>query len=372
MFCVVLAAVFLDRRAFSVRNVAVAATIVLILTPEALLTASFQMSFAATLALIAGFEVVSERRRRRLAIGPPPERSVGRVALYWIGGLLLTSILAGLATAPFAAFHFNRTAPLSLIANLAALPMLSFVVMPMALLAVVLMPFGIEGGPLAAMDFGLRYIIAVAERVAEWTGTSGLVPSAPVAALLLVCLGLIWLCLWRQRWRLLGVPIMVAGMAITATAARPIAIVEETGAAVAVRGPDGRYGVLGGGASFEVETWLRADADPRSIADAALDADTHCDPVGCAAPIGDGGGYLALATDRAALAEDCRIATILITPLDAPTSCQASVVIDAAVLAAGDAQAVYAMTAANGIVAYRVVAARPAVRRPWMPPLPAQ
>ncbi len=372
MLCVVLAAVLLDRRAFSARNVAVAAMIVLILTPEALLTASFQMSFAATLALIAGFEAVSERRRKRLAIGPPAERTVARVALFWIAGMLLTSILAGLATTPFAAFHFNRTAPLSLIANLAALPMLSFVVMPMALLAVVLMPFGLEGGPLAAMDFGLGYIIAVAERVAEWTGTSGLVASAPVATLLLVVLGFLWLCLWRQRWRLLGVPIIAAGLAITATAARPIALIEETGAAVAVRGPDGRYGVLGGGASFEVDTWLRADADPRLNAEAALEAETHCDPVGCAAPIGDSGHYLALAIEPAALPEDCRVAAIVVTRLVAPENCAPAVVIDASVLAEGNAQAVFAETTADGELVYRVVPTRPAVRRPWMPPLPAQ
>jgi competence protein ComEC len=330
------------------------------------------MSFAATLALIAGFEVVSERRRRRLAIGPPAERSVARVALYWIGGLMLTSILAGLATAPFAAFHFNRTAPLSLIANLAAVPMLSVIVMPMALLSVVLMPFGLEGGPLTAMDFGLRYIIAVAERVSEWTGAAGLVPSAPVAALLLVALGLVWLCLWRQRWRMMGVPIMGVGLAIATSTAQPIALVEETGAAVAVRGPDGRYGILGGGASFEVETWLRADADPRLTAEAALDADAHCDPVGCAAPIGDSGNYLALAIEPAAFAEDCRIAAIVVTSHQAPENCAALVVIDAGVLASGNAQAVFVDTRADGTIAYRVVPTRPAIRRPWMPPLPDQ
>ena len=155
MLSVVLVAVLLDRRAFSVRNVAVAATIVLLLTPEALLTASFQMSFAATLALIAGFEIVSERRRKRLAIGPPAERKAFRVAAYWIGGLMLTSILAGLLTASFAAFHFNRTAPLSLLANLAAMPMLTVLVMPAALIAVVLMPLGLESPALSIMDFGL-------------------------------------------------------------------------------------------------------------------------------------------------------------------------------------------------------------------------
>jgi competence protein ComEC len=372
MLCVVLVAVLLDRRAFSVRNVAVAAAIVLILTPEALLTASFQMSFAATLALIAGFETVSERRRRRLAIGPPPERTTFRIIVYWAVGLALTSILAGLATAPFAAFHFNRTAPLSLLANLAAMPMVSLIVMPSALISVVLMPLGLEHLPLQLMDFGLRYMIDIAEAVSEWTGASGLVPAAPVAALLLVALGLIWLCLWRERWRLLGLPVMAAGVLVALAAPQPIALIEETASAVAIRGADGRFGLLGGGASFEFETWLRADADPRTIAEAELDAASHCDPVGCAAPIGDSGRYLALALTQAAMAEDCRIAAIVVAAFDAPANCAAALVIDRAALARGHAHAIYVEEGPDGELAFRVVPARPEIRRPWMPPLPDQ
>ena len=371
MLSVVLIAVLLDRRAFSVRNVAIAATIVLLLTPEALLTASFQMSFAATLALIAGFEIVSERRRHRLAIGPPAERNVWRTIFFWVAALALTSILAGLATAPFAAFHFNRTAPLSLIANLAAMPMLSLIVMPAALITVVLMPLGLEALPLAAMDFGLGYITQIAETVSEWTGASGLVSAAPVAALLVIAVGFIWLCLWRERWRLLGVPVMGVGLVIGAFALQPIALVEETGAVVAIRDESGRYSVLGTGATFDVDTWLRADADPRSANDARL-GDDHCDPVGCAAPLASTGGWLALSREPAALAEDCRIATILVTALVVPADCAAAIVIDRDVLKRGGAQAIYAQTSEGGEAAFRVVATRPELRRPWMPPLPDQ
>ena len=249
MMAVMLVAVLLDRRAFSVRNVAVAATIVLFLTPEAILTASFQMSFAATLALIAGFEVIAERRRQRLAIGPPAERTLARTIFSLIGGLLLTSILAGLATAPFAAFQFNRTAPLSLIANLLAVPALSLLVMPMALVAVVLMPFGLEGPPLGVADFGIAYITRVADNVAAWTGSAGLVPTAPVASLLLVSLGLVWLCLWRQRWRLAGLPIIGLGLVVAAFGPHPDLLVTEEGETIAVRGADGRYHVAGASAA---------------------------------------------------------------------------------------------------------------------------
>ena len=156
MATVVLVAVLIDRRAFSIRNVAVAATIILLLTPEALITASFQMSFAATIALIAGFEFLAERRRKRRSISRSPDQSIGRTIWLWVSGMAMTSLLAGLATAPFAAFHFHRTAPLSLFANVAAMPIFTLLVMPMALLGVLLMPLGLEQIPLAIAGLGHR------------------------------------------------------------------------------------------------------------------------------------------------------------------------------------------------------------------------
>ncbi len=372
MMAVMLVAVLLDRRAFSVRNVAVAATIVLFLTPEAILTASFQMSFAATLALIAGFEVIAERRRQRLAIGPPAERTLARTIFYWLGGLLLTSILAGLATAPFAAFQFNRTAPLSLVANLLAVPVVSLLVMPMALIAVVLMPFGLEGAPLQVMDLGISYVTRVADNVAAWTGTAGLVPAAPIAALLLVSLGLVWLCLWRQRWRLAGLPIIAMGIVVTAFGPHPDLLVTEEGETIAVRGPDGRYHVAGARAEFEVETWLRADADPRTPNDPSLEEGTVCDPLGCTASIGDSGLRAALSLQFSSLGEDCRMAEIVVTAEDAPADCAAPVIIDRQALAQGGAHAVYVDVNPSGDASFRVVATRPEERRPWMPPLAAQ
>ncbi|MHA1560340.1 MAG: ComEC/Rec2 family competence protein [Alphaproteobacteria bacterium] len=371
MLCVMLFAVLLDRRAFSVRNVAIAAFIVLIVKPEALLTASFQMSFAATLALITGFEVVSERRRKRNAIGPAAERTFGRSAMFWVGGLLLTSVLAGLATAPFAAFHFNRTAPLSLLANLAAVPAVSLIVMPAALVAVLVMPLGLEGAPLWLVDLGLSYIIGIAEMVANWTGDAGLVASAPVGALLAVAIGLVWLCLWRTRWRLVGIPMILIGISAAALGPRPDLLIEESGEVVAVRAADGTYRVIGSGSTYEVETWLRADADPRARNDDALQEGVACDHLGCTALIGNTPLRVAVALDYAAFADDCRLAAIIVTSLVAPEDC-GLLVIDRDDLARGAAHAVYLERHKGAEIDFRVAAARPETRRPWMPPLPSQ
>ncbi|HMN87954.1 MAG TPA: ComEC/Rec2 family competence protein, partial [Bauldia sp.] len=116
MFAVMLLAVLLGRRAVTLRNVAIAALVVLVLEPESVLSASFQMSFAATVALVSGYEAISRLRDRRLDLAEHDAPGLSGRALAWMGGLFLTSLIAGLATTPFGAYHFQRLAPLSLLA----------------------------------------------------------------------------------------------------------------------------------------------------------------------------------------------------------------------------------------------------------------
>ncbi|MCW5717220.1 MAG: ComEC/Rec2 family competence protein [Bauldia sp.] len=371
MLAVMLVAVMLDRRAFSVRNIAIAALIVLVLTPEAILTAGFQMSFAATLALVAGFEALAARRRERLAIGPAPGWSPLRYAGAWIAGTLLTSLLAGLATAPFGAFHFNRTQPLSLVANLLAIPFVSFVVMAMLLVAVLLMAFGWADPFLAVAGWGIEQVNAIATLVAGWTGTSGMVAASPPIALVLAVAGLFWLCLWRERWRLLGLAPIAIAVLLAGSAARPDILIDETGTAMMVRGPDGLFRFVGRGASFEQEVWLRADADARLPGDPTLRDGVFCDPVGCTAPLGSTGGRVALATGPSALMEDCGVAIVVVTGLDAPPDCAAMVVGRGDLVRLG-VHAVFIDQTEGGGRAFRLTTARPEVRRPWMPPLPPE
>jgi competence protein ComEC len=368
MLAVMLVAVLFDRRAFSVRNVALAAMIVLVLTPESLLSASFQMSFAATLALISGFEAVAAYRRgRRRMPGPQRGPAFWRVPLAWGIGAILTSLLAGLATTPFSAYHFQRTAPLSLFANLAASLPISLLVMPFALLAVLLMPFGLEGPPLQVVDLGLAAVLAIARQVSDWTGSAGLVAKAPLLSLLLITAGLIWLCLWRRAWRLAGIPVMAVGIGLAPFAASPDILIAADGAGAAYRAADGRYRLLGKAGTFETEMWLRADADPRRPRDPALKDTALCDRLGCTALL-PSGERIALAADGRAFAEDCRMAAVVISPLAAPAACrEATTVIDGEALQRGGAYALY-----RDGPSFRAVPAIPDPRRPWMPPLAAQ
>ena len=150
MTAVVLIAVLMDRRAITFRTLAVAAIIVLVIAPEALVHPSFQMSFAATLALVA----LVERGMPQL-FATPDNSLVSRIALWGgreIVALLLASLFAGLATVPYAAFHFHRITPYGVLANLAAMPVVSAWVMPMGLLGVLAIPFGLDHVFWALMD----------------------------------------------------------------------------------------------------------------------------------------------------------------------------------------------------------------------------
>jgi competence protein ComEC len=373
MLVVILAAVMLGRRAITVRNVAIAALFILVLTPESLLTASFQMSFAATLALVAGYEALRRARDGRPSLAVDATPGVAGRARRAGGGLLLTSLIAGLATTPFAIYHFHRAAPLSLPANLAAMPVVGILIMPAALFAVVLMPFGLESLALVPMGWGIDWLVGVGTVAAEWSNDWGGVAAPPATALLLVVAGFLWLCLWGERWRLAGLVPMALAVPIALAAERPDILVHPEGRSAAVRAADGRLRVINAPDDrFAAEYWLRADADPRDSDDPAVADGIACDDAGCVALL-DGTTRIALGAGADALADDCRRAEVVVTRQPAPSWCTApTVVIDRDDLRRGGAHALYAIGRATGApTMFRIETAYPAAgpRRPFMPPV---
>ncbi|MCE8459442.1 ComEC/Rec2 family competence protein, partial [Rhodovulum sulfidophilum] len=145
MVAAVLGAVMADRRALTLRAVALAALIVLVLTPESLTQAGFQMSFAATTALIAVFAALRDRPEGGWR---PPRWAQGVLAV------VISSAVAGAATAPFGAAHFNQVSQFGLLANLASVPLMGLLVMPAAVAAACLAPFGLAGLGLEPMRWG--------------------------------------------------------------------------------------------------------------------------------------------------------------------------------------------------------------------------
>ena len=327
MLAIVLLGVLLDRVGLSMRLVAWAAVAVLLLAPESLLSASFQMSFAAVIALIAVYETLGPRLAERRRAAPAWSRPV-----FYVAAVALTTLVAGLATAPFALFHFNRVAAYGLVANLGAVPLTALWIMPWAVVAFVLLPFGIEGLALAPMGWGIDVVIWIARTVASWQGAVALVPAMPGAGLALVALGGLWLALWRRRWRMFGAPLMAAGLATVWLAPAPDILISGDGRLLAVRSAEGQLLLSSGRAGrFSAEAWLRRAGQAEKLLwprqGASADARIACDGLGCVYRAGT--ETVALNRDPRALGEDCRLATIVVSSEPVRVDCSgANVVID--------------------------------------------
>ncbi|TDK53695.1 ComEC/Rec2 family competence protein, partial [Antarcticimicrobium luteum] len=258
MTVVLLGAVMVDRRAFSLRAVALAALVVLTLRPDSLLGPGFQMSFAATTALIAVFGAL---RDRQIRLGP---RWLAPVA-----GVALSSLVAGLATAPVAAAHFNTLAHYGLAANLLAVPVMGLVVIPAAVLAVLLAPFGLEAAGLEAMGLGLGWILGVAHWAAGLPGARGHLPSPGPWVLPMFALGMLFVILWQGRARLAGFVPAATAVLLWSGAERPAVLIADTGALVGAMTPQGRALSKPRGAGFVAGIWLENDGDDAAQPEAA-------------------------------------------------------------------------------------------------------
>lgn len=316
---IVFGAIILDRPALALRNVALAALAVLLLVPESLFDAGFQMSFAAVVALVSAYELIRDRaERRRSEPGPMFGPVLGFVLFF--GGIILTTIIASLAVAPFSAFHFHTSQQYAVLANLIAVPVCNVIVMPAALATLLVMPLGLEAVPLWIMEKGIRIMIWCAHAVSQLPGSVGRIPAFPEAAFGLMLLGGLWLCLWRTAWRFLGVGAFAAGLALTPMMPRADVLVGHDAELVAIRGEDGKLSALPArGASYELHRWLENDGDSRTPRQAASGEGFRCDSAGCLATVK--GRRIAVVRHPAALTDDCRIADILVIPFPRPKGC---------------------------------------------------
>ena len=324
MTAVVLIAVMVDRRAITFRTLALAAIVVLVLAPEALVHPSFQMSFAATLGLVALVQIGMPR-----LFATPENSNAAKVALW--GGrelitLTLASLVAGFATTPYAAFHFHRITPYGVLANLAAMPVVSAVVMPAGMLGLAAMPFGFDGFFWWLMGVGIDWMIAVTEWVAALPGAIGRITAFGIGPLIVSSLGIVLLGLLRTPLRWTGAVLLLASVIWVVMMPQPDILISGDGRNVAVRGRDSHLHLMKTAKdAFLVKEWLAADADGREVTDASLGDGVSCDGEGCVAPMADG-RFVALSLKPDGLADDCMRAALIVTAMSAPQGCDASVI----------------------------------------------
>ncbi len=251
MVSVMLGAVLLDRRALTLRTVAIAGVILLLMRPESLLEPGFQMSFAATVALIAGFAAMETGMFR------------GRMPRWMVPLFMLvfSSVIAGVATAPFAAAHFNRFTDYGLIANLLTVPVMGAVVMPAGVLAALLAPFGLAAPALWVMERGAAWILFIAHWIAGLDGSVTAIHSPGPFVMPLITLGAIWVILWRGRVQMAGALPLVAGLMLWGMAERPALLISGDGKLLGLDSPEGRVLSAATGGGFAAQNWLENDGD---------------------------------------------------------------------------------------------------------------
>lgn len=322
MIVLVLGAVVFGRRALTMRNVAIAALVVIITDPSSVFRASFQLSFAAVIALVGVWELVR----------PPEGKDQSLIIRFanYLGGIVATSVVAGLATVLFSVYHFQQTSPLGVLGNLFSLPLVGFVMMPAALVATVLMPFGLESLPLVVLGWSIDRMLDLATITASWSSALNASPLLTPLALGIGLVAFAWFAFLPTWHRLIGPALMVPAVLFFALDQPPDVLIADTTQAVAIRGASDLELVTGKGTSFAVGVW-RDTYNAKIEGPSAL---IKCDSVGCFGS-SPRGFRLAIVKDPVAFYEDCPIADLVISRIEAPADCSAKAVIDATALAAG-------------------------------------
>lgn len=357
MIALVFLAVIVGRRALTMRNVALAGLVILLLDPASVFTASFQLSFAAMVGLIAAYEMVTDRNRETADL--PRRRS--RI-LNTFAGTAFTSLVAGGATALFTAYHFQQTAPFGVLSNLLAMPVISFLMMPSALVAVLLMPFGLEALPLGLMGWSIEIMLGIAEWIGELSGGFDPSPILAPSALVMLGAGFAWLAFFEGRWRLMGPALAVPIVLFFMTEPRPDMFVADGSQAIAARHDGELILIAGRNNTFATNVWSERYIEPITT---IRQADS-CDEIGCLFTL-EPYGTIALPKHPAAVREDCQSAALLIARFPIGAFCHAMTqVIDSNDLRNGGAHILYWRADTEDFAVRPMIAD---AGRPWRLPL---
>jgi competence protein ComEC len=285
-------------------------------------------------------------------------------------GLVGTSVLAGAATAPIGLAHFGRLQWYGVAANAIAVPLTSVLVMPAGMAALLLMPLGLDAPALAAMGWGVEGVLATARMVASWPGAASGARPLPGWGLLLFLLGLCWLCLWGRRWRLLGLPMIAAGMVSGALHRPPDLLVSADARLIGVAAEGGLWlQRLPGASTFLRDQWLRAyglaQAAPLPAGGEVAGGAIRCDATACVVRP-HAGGAAALLLRQAPSERPCGRAALLVSAEPIRFRCRDSVVIDRFSVWRDGPHAAWLDAGVPRIVSDRAFRGA----RPWVPPPP--
>lgn len=251
MVALVLCSILLDRDPSPFRSVALAAMIIMLINPSVLMSAGFHMSFSAVVGLISGFALV-----KRWGIKTHTQNKWMKIPIYSLN-ILIASIIAEFAIAPFSLYHFNNYTQYGMFANLFAMPLTSFLVMPFGVLSFVLMPFSLEKLALVPMSWGIDGILKIAEYTVNLPYAVHIISEIQLLSIFLIIVGGIWFWIWQEKWRYFGVLIAVCGVIVALFRQVPDLVIDPRSETFAVTDKSGQlYFSKELGSGFKEFTWL--------------------------------------------------------------------------------------------------------------------
>ena len=275
MTSMILLAIIIDRVSTPMRSMALAAMVVMVITPEAILTPSFQMSFAAVAALIASYEYAT-----RSYIRAKDQSIFERIAIYFFG-VIFSTIIASMATAPFAIYHFNHFSSYGLFTNLVAIPVTSFLIMPSAVISLFLMPINLEQIGFLPMSWGIDILVATAKYIAALPEAKHTLPSISPIAFVLIVIGFLWFTLWQDKWRKYGILIILLGGVLNLLVKAPDILIGREGEIFALKNDENKWLFSSSGKGRYVkDLWLRNLGEEKFFTLESLSG-VNCDELGC-------------------------------------------------------------------------------------------
>ena len=308
MTSLVLCAMLLDRKPTPLRSLALSAFCILLLQPEAILTASFQMSFAAVIALISAFEWMTPHIPT-----PTADRSYLHKFSTHLMMLIVSSLIAGIATAPFTLYHFHQLSTLSILGNLVAIPLTSIIIMPLAILSLLAMLCHIPTLPLYALEQAISLLLMWANYVSDLPYASIRTFTISSTSLALFCVGGLWLCLWQRSIRWFGVIAILASiMADFIPKPLPDILIDSTGKTFALRSSRQELVFFGKKPSAYLrQQWeVYSEATSHNGTSEIIDPLFACDTLGCTYT--KNGKTVAISLDPVALVRDCKKADAVV------------------------------------------------------------
>ncbi len=306
MINILFAAIILERPALTLRNVALAALVILIFRPDSLLSAGFQMSFAAVTALVVAYQFNLKYQPLTFFAKHNWARP-----FYYLSGIWMTSLIATLATAPFAIYHFNQFSYMGPVGNMLAIPIFTLLLMPAAVLSLALMPFGIEQLAMIPLGISIEMLLSTAHWTSSFDPAILSIGKITLSSVIIFTFAALILFFTRRPFIYLAIPLIIIALATARPGEKPALYVGSTGDIIALRGNDGQlYAPDGRKSKFVLQNWLKADGDPKDQSEIRNSDKLICDESACSGQTAN--KTVTLLKNIDALAEECERADILI------------------------------------------------------------